>query len=197
MIEFVEAILRDPKWAPYYGWHDDHRGKEQTADYKPAMQQVKAEFIQFVNDAHAWMPMGDGNALQLGMGECDASHEVWRTLFGHCTTIDWRVVAKDAARWVGDRVDTKSDRAKKASASFGPYDLLFIDAGHDYHSVRDDHRAYFTMVKPGGIIAFHDALERPGYPEVKVHEYLRELSQFGYRIELVGSEVGIAWYRTQ
>lgn len=35
-------------------------------------------------------------------------------------------------------------------------DFVFIDAGHDYESVRDDIRAWFPKVKKGGVIAGDD-----------------------------------------
>lgn len=35
-------------------------------------------------------------------------------------------------------------------------DLLFIDGGHGYDAVRDDFLAYRSLVREGGLIAFHD-----------------------------------------
>ena len=35
-------------------------------------------------------------------------------------------------------------------------DLLFIDGGHDLATVRRDIELYLPLVKPGGVIAFHD-----------------------------------------
>lgn len=35
-------------------------------------------------------------------------------------------------------------------------DLLFIDGDHSYDGVRRDFESYRTLVRPGGIIAFHD-----------------------------------------
>jgi len=38
-----------------------------------------------------------------------------------------------------------------------PYlDFLFIDGGHDYATVKADYENYAPLVRPGGLIAFHD-----------------------------------------
>lgn len=36
------------------------------------------------------------------------------------------------------------------------FDLLFIDASHDYESVKKDYENYKKYVRKGGLIAFHD-----------------------------------------
>jgi hypothetical protein len=52
------------------------------------------------------------------------------------------------------------------------FDLVFIDAAHDYESVRDDINAWLPLVKPGGIICGHDyCQEWPGVVEA-VNELL-------------------------
>lgn len=43
--------------------------------------------------------------------------------------------------------------------------LLFIDGDHTYEGVRQDYAAWQHLVAPGGVIAFHDALE-PNWPDV-------------------------------
>lgn len=44
-------------------------------------------------------------------------------------------------------------------------DFVFIDADHRYESVIADWRAWSRFVVPGGIVAFHDALRKPGHPD--------------------------------
>ena len=66
---------------------------------------------------------------------------------------------------------------------------MFIDAGHSFNDVRSDYVDYGPFVKQGGIIAFHDALERDGYPELGVHKFVNSLEG----IKIIGQEVGIAW----
>lgn len=54
----------------------------------------------------------------------------------------------------------------------GGYDLIFIDGGHDYTTVKADFAHYGPMLNPGGVIALHDiaARDHPG-----VEEYWNEL----------------------
>ena len=40
-----------------------------------------------------------------------------------------------------------------------PLDLLFIDGDHTYEGVKRDFEMYSPMVRPGGIVAFHDIVE--------------------------------------
>jgi hypothetical protein len=181
----LDAILSSPAYAPRYGWHDDHRAHDGTPAYLPAMQQVRSEFTELLDLCRSrglWH-----RCLQLGMGECDASHAVWQSRFARVVTIDWWVCA------VGDEAlpgaDTRSADAIKLALANGPYDLIFIDAGHSYRDVEHDHLSYGPMRTPGGVIAFHDALPRPAYSEVGVPAYLATLP--GVRV--IGDEVGIGW----
>ncbi len=182
----LDDILAQLRWAPRYGWHDDHRAHDGTPAYLPAMQQVRAELEEFLHICQA-EGIGSGPALQLGMGECDASHEVWRARFSRVVTIDWRVIAVNETFLPGQ--DTAGEEAWDIAKFYGPYDLLFIDADHTYEGVRRDHLTYAEMVRPGGIVAFHDALPRAAYPEVEVHRYVATLPG----IRTIGDEVGIAW----
>jgi predicted O-methyltransferase YrrM len=40
-------------------------------------------------------------------------------------------------------------------------DFLFIDGDHTYDGVKQDFEMYGPLVRPGGVIAFHDILEHP------------------------------------
>jgi predicted O-methyltransferase YrrM len=48
-----------------------------------------------------------------------------------------------------------SDTLRKV-AEYGPFDFIFIDGGHDYQTARADYINYFPMLRPGGVMAFHD-----------------------------------------
>jgi len=43
-----------------------------------------------------------------------------------------------------------------------PIDFLFIDGDHGYDGVRADYELYAPLVRPGGIVAFHDIIQDHG-----------------------------------
>lgn len=185
MIKQIESlIVQHGPFDPYWGWHDDHREADGTDAYRPALQQVRAEFYGLVD-----VVLRFGRCLQLGAGHCDAPHAVLWSLFDHVVTIDHRIIAVDGEVFPG--ADTASGTALGYAQQHAPYDLLFIDAGHSYQDVGRDHYLYAPLVRPGGIVAFHDALPRPGYPEVEVWRYLKSLGN----PPVIGDEVGVAWIK--
>lgn len=58
----------------------------------------------------------------------------------------------------------------------GSIDLVFVDAGHTYEYVRSDSGIALRMLRPGGVILWHDYL-RVLHPDVT--QYLCELSASG------------------
>lgn len=202
-IERVDQLVaRGGEFMPYWGWHDDHRHLDGTPEYRPALQQVRGEFAEFLSVLVS-LPPG-GACLQLGMGECDASHEALRLYFDRVVTLDWRCVAVDDRRrepgvdiasieGVRRALQAMKPSWDEAMGVPCPFDLLFIDADHSELGTARDHANYGPLVRPGGIVAFHDALRRPGFEEaVQVWRYLETLS---VPVHVIGSEVGIAWLR--
>lgn len=58
----------------------------------------------------------------------------------------------------------------------GPFDWIFIDAGHYYQEVRNDWDNYSPMVAAGGHIILHDILQHPSHPEIEVARLWREIT---------------------
>lgn len=54
----------------------------------------------------------------------------------------------------------ETTRANVAAALNGPLDFLFIDGDHSYDGVKADFEMYSPLVRPGGMIAFHDIADR-------------------------------------
>jgi predicted O-methyltransferase YrrM len=57
-----------------------------------------------------------------------------------------------------------------------PLDLLFIDGDHTYDGVRQDYEMYRSLVRPGGLIAFHDIVHTH-WPECQVDRFWGELAK--------------------
>ena len=66
-------------------------------------------------------------------------------------------------------------------------DFLFIDGDHTYNGVRQDYEMYAQLVRPGGVIAFHDTMRVPGQFEgVEVMQLFQELRMVNYSLEFWG-----------
>ena len=75
------------------------------------------------------------------------------------------------------RIETQI-RVKRALEN-AQLDLLFIDGDHTYDGVRRDFEMYSPLVKPGGMVAFHDIVRVPD-PGVEVDRFWNEVKR-GYR----------------
>jgi predicted O-methyltransferase YrrM len=66
-----------------------------------------------------------------------------------------------------------------------PVDFLFIDGDHSENGVRSDYEMYGPLVRPGGMIGFHDIAVNT--PECRVIDLWRELTQSAKTWSIVGS----------
>ena len=77
-------------------------------------------------------------------------------------------------------------------------DFLFIDGDHTEAGVSADYEAYRSLVRPGGLIAFHDIVEKQPLPQNQVYyfwkkikreadteEFVQDPGQCGYGIGIV------------
>lgn len=80
--------------------------------------------------------------------------------------------------------------AERAAAAFDgePVDFLFIDGDHLYDGVKKDFELYRKLVRPGGLIAFHDIVENQPLPENQVYQFWKDVRNTGETIELVDAQ---------
>jgi predicted O-methyltransferase YrrM len=64
---------------------------------------------------------------------------------------------------------------------FGPFDWIFIDAGHYYNEVEKDWDIYGQMAAEGAVVVLHDiSPPHPNHPEIEVNKLWREIQARGY-----------------
>jgi cephalosporin hydroxylase len=115
---------------------------------------------------------------------------------------DWEDWALEAGSTLHALRGSSHDPAVIAAADeLGPYEFVFIDADHTYQAVKADWENYRPLVTAGGVVAFHDIVERPGYgvselwDEIKAETGARWM-EIGQTVE-PGNEsrcgIGVVW----
>lgn len=96
----------------------------------------------------------------------------------------------------------KPESLSKVKEFFGnqQIDFAFIDSDHTYDGVKADFNDYGPLVRPGGIIAFHDILYREKQPSIRVDILWKELQEQYDCTEFIGPEgsgkrIGIGFLR--
>lgn len=70
---------------------------------------------------------------------------------------DFKSFEDEARRSLGDRATfIRAHSGQAAGEVTGQFDLIYIDAAHDYISVAYDLRIWWPKVKKGGILSGHD-----------------------------------------
>lgn len=92
--------------------------------------------------------------------------------------------------WQKIRGDSRDAWTVERARVLGPYDWVFLDAGHKEAEVRADWANYSPMVNPGGVVALHDvALAIEG--RVEVHLLWADLKAQHRTHEIVDGGAGI------
>ncbi|MFO1076246.1 MAG: class I SAM-dependent methyltransferase [Planctomycetota bacterium] len=183
------------------GFHGDHvRGPT----YAPAIQQVRAEWYAFLELCRR-PDLAGGRAVEIGLGRHGGTHFSLTRVFDQVVTVEADVALIERYRHhnpvdprrdvfvAGNSQDAATLRA--VTATVGQADVLFIDGGHRFDEVRTDWIHWRHVVRPGGVIAFHDAVERDNKDAVNVHRFLEWMRrEHGVSTHRIGSELGIAWY---
>ena len=66
-------------------------------------------------------------------------------------------------------------RLKSALPGDGQMDFLFIDGDHTYEGVKADFEMYSSLVRPGGLIVFHDICKHPESLNCQVDRFWQEV----------------------
>lgn len=74
------------------------------------------------------------------------------------------------------------------AAGFGMFDFLMIDGDHSYEGVKADYENYKSLVKPGGLIAFHDICPHPAETKCEVEKFWKELIGTGVEFMIAEHE---------
>jgi cephalosporin hydroxylase len=82
------------------------------------------------------------------------------------------------------------ETVKEVEALFdsAPADFALIDGDHTYEGVKADFLNYGRLVRPGGIIAFHDILPATDFPDIQVFRFWEEIKHKYNVKELTGPE---------
>lgn len=123
-----------------------------------------------------------GNVLEIGVAD-GGSMRIWEYLMeptGLLVGVDVSESSKqqteELAKVSEKRVEfilgdsTKTETLEKVKGYFPGriIDFLFIDSDHTYESTKYEYYNYAPMVKPGGIIAFHDVFQRDKDGEIQL-----------------------------
>ena len=98
----------------------------------------------------------------------------------------------------GDTHDTAFRKRVAARLNGKKADFLFIDGDHTEAGVTADYQEYRDLVRPGGIIAFHDIVEKQTLPQNQVfhlwkklrdqpgmEEFIKDPEQSGFGIGII------------
>lgn len=114
-----------------------------------------------------------------------------------------RLKAHGALTIDGDSHRLSTKRRLVEALAGEPVDVLLIDADHTYTGVRSDWESYSPLVRPGGIVAFHDICHHRDFPDVQVERLWWELkakhpaqcSEIVYYVRPWGSGMGVGIFR--
>lgn len=140
-----------------------------------APSQVKREFLQLLEDVRALKPR---RILEIGTANGGTIFLLARAALPDASLVTVDLPAKGQPHgypswkepifrafagsnqklWLvrGDSHDVGTAERVRAALDYALVDFLFIDADHSYEGVKRDFELYSPLVRPGGLVAFHD-----------------------------------------
>ncbi|MBU0660571.1 class I SAM-dependent methyltransferase [Patescibacteria group bacterium] len=73
--------------------------------------------------------------------------------------------------------ETKTKERLEKKLKGRQIDVLFIDGDHSYEGVKQDFELYQDLVRPGGLIGFHDVAKHTPERNCHVDQYWQEIKQ--------------------
>ena len=142
--------------------------------------------------------------LETGCGEWGGTHFLWQSMFNKVITVEVTQSIVDKISYPLTEQDVfivkdsrlALDDVKKVTDSV---DVLLLDSHHVWDVLDAEYRLYAPLVRPGGLILFHDALS-PLFPDVG--RWLAELQaghidnethELSYIDNSPGEKIGIAY----
>jgi predicted O-methyltransferase YrrM len=166
------------------------------------LQQIESEFLAFLARVRELRPV---NVIEIGAGKGgtlfflaraarDDAHLISVDLpggeFGGGYPVQYEVLLKSFARGQqtislvrGNSHDQAIVGMVRALLDGATADLLLIDGDHFYEGVRADFASYGALVRPGGLIAFHDIVPGPEHHVGGVPQFWSELKSEGRYFE--------------
>jgi cephalosporin hydroxylase len=95
----------------------------------------------------------------------------------------------------GDSHDPNMLKACELVLEGRKVDILFLDGDHTYEGVKQDWETYSPLVRPGGIVVFHDIVDHFWLPECKVYDFWQEIKGDYEHQEFI-TPVAIPWMMT-
>ena len=130
-----------------------------------------------------------GGTLYHWMQNCVAPNQTIVTVDSYAVGVDNRHMYDDwitnGCKLVVIEGDTNSAGTINQVEDHGPYDWLFIDAGHYLPEVTADWNNYRPMVRPGGIACLHDIITHPSWPSIEVGQLWAEIKNDYDTFEIV------------
>lgn len=127
-----------------------------------------------------WIDNAEPNATIISVDAIVPQNDKRYVRQRHGHDVEWRQWAYDKGHrlYVFDRDSRQAETAAIVKSILPVLDFCFIDGGHEYETALSDWLTYGRMVRPGGVVAFHDlGTEHPGVRpvwEMASHQRRRE-----------------------
>lgn len=129
------------------------------------------------------------NVISLDKGPAN-----WRPQVPGFNTGRWQAWAPEYVELHVIEADSHDPATLKRVKVVSPHlDFLFIDGDHSYAGAKADFELYGPLVRPGGLIAFHDLITPASQQHIEIRALWREIQRAGYKTRELYSHPGQEW----